>query len=138
MPHQTLHAIQRLFHSVNAIAFLHVQRLKTLFGTDARIGLHQVQNTRRIGDIFLYLDTFGNAELVVEPLGALEVLSGDFLLAGFDRAPWPWLLGATCQGLQVRQMPAPRHVYFSSSPDRGLLVSDVSRRPCALVSAALI
>ena len=37
-------------------------------------------------------------------------LSGDFILAGFDRALWPCMLACTSQALQVRQMPVPRQV----------------------------
>jgi hypothetical protein len=34
----------------------------------------------------------------------------DFLLAGFDRAPGLFVLGARCQGLRVRNMPSLRQV----------------------------
>jgi len=53
------------------------------------------------------LDALGGAELAVELVGALEVLPGEFLLAGFDQAPGPCVLGARCQGLRVRGIPAP-------------------------------
>ncbi len=43
MADQAFHALQRLLHRVNGVAF-HVQGLEIVAGFDAGVGLHQIQN----------------------------------------------------------------------------------------------